>query len=346
MLKSITIKNIVLIKEAKLFFKNNFCALTGETGSGKSILLDALGLAIGYRSNSRLLKNGEDSGFVVAEFDISHNLLCQKILEENFLINQDDKNSLILRRIINNNGSKAFINDMAVGVKILKDIGDSLIEIHGQNEQGNLLNSAFHQEILDKFSKNDDLLSGIGKIYDLLRQKQKDLQKLEEQKDKNEREADYLRYIIKELENANIYKNEENDLVEKRDNLKNRKKLTELFANLQKAASAVDIEAISAIKEIARNNYLSNSLDEISNNFDQISVKSDEIKSQISEIINNNSDGELNFEEIEERLFLVRNLSRKLNIKSEEVPDFLEDSIKKLQIVENFRDSFSKQQRQ
>ena len=149
MLESLSINNIVLIDKLNIHLENGLCVLTGETGSGKSILLDALGLAIGYRSNSKLLRNGEDKGSVIAVFDIANNQNCKILLDE---LGIEYNNNIIIRRILYSDGrSKAFINDIQVTQSFLQNVGETLVEIHGQNEQIGLLNSSNHREILDQF---------------------------------------------------------------------------------------------------------------------------------------------------------------------------------------------------
>ena len=164
MLENLSINNIVLIDKLNVQLSNGLCVLTGETGSGKSILLDALGLAIGYRSNSRLLINGESSGSVVATFDIKNNEACKNLLKE-MDIESDDE--IIIRRILYSDGrSKAFINDVQVTQNFLQHVGETLIEIHGQNEQIGLLNSSNHREILDNFGNLIQKRNVVSEIFE------------------------------------------------------------------------------------------------------------------------------------------------------------------------------------
>ena len=164
MLESLSINNIVLIDKLNIQLDKGLCVLTGETGSGKSILLDALGLVIGYRSNSRLLRNGESMGSVVAEFNITSNKDCKELLKE-LDIGFDD--SIIIRRILYSDGrSKAFINDVQVTQSFLQNVGETLVEIHGQNEQVGLLNSSMHRDILDDFGNLNEKRNIVSQIYD------------------------------------------------------------------------------------------------------------------------------------------------------------------------------------
>jgi len=350
-LNSILIRNIVLIDHLEISLEDkscqNFVVLTGETGSGKSILLDALGLAIGYRSNNRLLKQGAAEGLVVANFDISNNANCQEILRENGLTNQENPHILILRRVLLEGASKAFVNDISVGVNLLAKIGASLIEIHGQNEQSNLLDPAFHRVVLDNYANNKILLKQTNQCFEALDGVKKQLQKLNDDREQNEREKDYLRHIIKELEAAKIEIGEEEILSEQRNLISNQEKINQLMSEVLSQISEADNSISSALRALTRNsnvgnliNGAENKLDGLVNILDEISVKNDQAKALVNGVFDDLQNGDLNLEEIEERLFLIRGLARKFNTSIDDLPAFLEDAERKLKLVENF-DIFS-----
>lgn len=340
MLNSILIQNIVLIDRLEIKMAQGFCVLTGETGSGKSILLDALGLAIGYRSNYRLLRPGAAQGLVVAEFNIKNNPTCQKILQENGLSNPDDPDNLILKRILLEGSSKAFVNDVTVGVNLLNKIGESLIEIHGQHEQNNLLNPSYHRIILDQYAKNQGLLNQVSQLFDDLNIVKNQLQKLITEKEQNQREQDYLNHVIKELGNAEIIVDEEDDLITKRNLIINQQKIHNLISEVGSQINDGDSRFNAACQLLIRNQNLGNflkenKLEQLTTILDEISIKTDQAKATVDEIFSDFTQ-DLNLEEIEERLFLIRSLSRKFNVTISDLPDFLEQTIAKLKVVENF----------
>ncbi|MCE3255627.1 MAG: recN [Rickettsiaceae bacterium] len=343
MLNSISVSNIVLIDRLEIKLADNFCVLTGETGSGKSILLDALGLAIGYRSNNRLLKNGAAQGLVVAEFDITNNQTCLETLEENGLLNPENPHHLILRRTITESGSKAFINDISVGVNLLSQVGATLVEIHGQHAQNNLLESSFHRTILDQYANAKNLLLEVNQAFDDLQNVKKKLQELNEKKEQNEREQDYLRHVINELQEASPQAGEEEMLVAKRNLILNQEKISSLMNEISTDINDADSKIFSANKLLIRNQNLGNLLDDEENKLeklvgilDVISTQNEQAKSIIDSIMSGFEAGDLSLEEIEERLFLIRSLARKFNVGIDELQQFLEDAQEKLKVVENF----------
>ncbi|MCB2102377.1 MAG: AAA family ATPase, partial [Rhodobacterales bacterium] len=149
MLRSLSIRDVVLIGRLDLSFPSGLCVLTGETGAGKSILLDALGLALGGRAEARLVRRGADRAAVTAEFDLPPGHAVLDILAEQELAAED---ALILRRTLGADGrSRAFVNDQPVSVGLLRRLGEELVEIHGQFDNQRLLVPAAHRGLLDAF---------------------------------------------------------------------------------------------------------------------------------------------------------------------------------------------------
>ena len=165
MIRFILIKNIVLIETLKIDFENGLTVFSGETGAGKSILLNCLGLATGRRSEIGFLRKGADEGSVTVEFDVKDKLFLKKELNNHGIIIENDQ--VFLRRVLYKDGkSKAFISDTPVSIGLLKKIGSDLIEIHGQNEKIGLLDTATHLKLLDKYGNHSDLLLEIKNKYD------------------------------------------------------------------------------------------------------------------------------------------------------------------------------------
>ncbi len=339
MLKSLIINNIVLIDKAEIEFDKGLCILSGETGSGKSILLDALGLAIGFRSNSRLIGSHDNKSTVIAEFDISLNPQCQEILSTNEITNSHNPRQLIIRRVLSENiSSKVFINDTPISVNLLAKISESLVEIHGQHEQRGLLNPANHLVILDEFASNQNLNKDLKKIYEELVKIDNQIADFTEKKSAIEREKDYLEHVIKEINDAKIFENEEQILVQKKDHLVAKEKILNFITDIKNSLTEASSSLFQSQKVLSRNhNLVENFLKNEAENFFSLSEKTDiqlndiedSIKNleQICKELNSSQDSK---EEIEERLFLIRNLSRKFNCNVNDLEKLALDSQIKL----------------
>src|SRR5260221_4981634 len=152
MLLGLTIRDVVLIDRLSLGFRPGLCVLTGETGAGKSILLDALGLALGRRADSSLVRPGAEHAVVTAEFAVEPEHPAASLLREAG-ISADLAGGIVLRRLVGADGkSRAFVNDEPASVGLLRELGDSLVEIQGQGEQRGLLDPATHRALLDDFA--------------------------------------------------------------------------------------------------------------------------------------------------------------------------------------------------
>lgn len=358
MLKSLAINNIVLIDKTEIEFSAGLCVLSGETGSGKSILLDALGLAIGFRSNLRLIGGDENKAQVSAEFDLKNNQTCKSLLKENELLDVENPDSLRIRRIIQeNSGSKVYVNDVAIGVNLLGQIGENLVEIHGQHDSRGLLNSSFHGQILDEFANNAELLKELKKIYEELRESDKKISEIKSKREQAERERDYLEYIIKELESANIQTGEENELVTKKEQFQAKEKILNFLSDFKSNLTEANSSLVLAQRILIRNhnlieNYLidqKNEMDQLNEKLDQQNITLESAISNIDHISKSLYNSAESLDEIEERLFLIRSLARKFSTTVDELPQVVSEAQNKLQLLQNekeFTDKLEEQKNQ
>lgn len=344
MLQNLIIKNIVLIDEANIEFNNNLCVLTGETGSGKSILLDALSLAIGVRSSARLLRNGEKQGSVVATFNIKDNKRCQKLLNELEIEFEDE---IVLRRILNNDGkSKAFINDIPVSQAFLNQVGEELVEIHGQHDQRGLLNPSFHRDILDAYGNLREQRKMVATLYNNMKNTEAQLLELLNQKDNINQEIEYLEHILDEIKKMNIQENEEQELNEKRILLMNKEKVLDILENVKSLVdgqNSVSKAVVTAQGHLSRNINIGeniieegkNAFEEIIDGFEKSLIEFNEAMNKINIIYENLDFSELTLNDVEERLFAIRGLCRKLNITADILPNYKDELEQKLSKLKN-----------
>jgi DNA repair protein RecN (Recombination protein N) len=197
MLRNLSIHNIVLIERLDLAFGQGLCVLTGETGAGKSILFDALGLVLGARAEPRMIRPGQHQASVSASFDAEATKKLRAPLAE---LGIEAGDELLLRRVINVDGrSRAFINDAPVNVATLKVIGGELVEIVGQDDSDQLLDPANHRTLLDAFGAHGDLLAATAQGFETWREATKAAESAAEVLALARRDEDYLRHAVAEL---------------------------------------------------------------------------------------------------------------------------------------------------
>jgi DNA repair protein RecN (Recombination protein N) len=229
MLTHIFIRNFAIIDKLDLDLENGMTTLTGETGAGKSILLDALGLILGDRADSNNVKHGTDKADISASFDISQLDELQSWLAENDLENDHE---CIIRRVVNKDGrSKAYINGCAVTLQQIRSAGEMLIDVHGQHEHQSLMRRGIQRRLLDDFSKHNDLLDKVRDAYNIWFESENKLKDLQEKaSDRNERVA-LLKYQVEELEQLDPQENEYDALVTEHNQLANVDKHISTCAN-------------------------------------------------------------------------------------------------------------------
>jgi DNA repair protein RecN (Recombination protein N) len=215
----LSIRDIVLIERLDIEFSRGLAVLTGETGAGKSILLDAFALALGGRGDADLVRHGAEQGQVTAVFDVPNGHPAAAILSDNGLDDNCVEGSceMILRRVQLADGrTRAFINDQAISVQTLKAVGTALVEIHGQHDERALVDAATHRRLLDAFAGLEKDVSALGTLWDLRRAALAVLDEHRAGMERAAREADYLRHAADELKKLNPKDGEETALAERR----------------------------------------------------------------------------------------------------------------------------------
>ncbi len=214
MLSRLSIRDIVLIERLDLDFGSGLSVLTGETGAGKSILLDALSLALGARGDASLVRHGAAQGQVSAVFDVPGNHPARDLLEANAFETDGD---IILRRVQTADGrTRVFVNDQPASVGLMRDIGRLLVELHGQHDERALVDPAAHRELLDAFGGHLGEVAATAAAFRLWRSTEQDLSRHRAKVEAAAREADYLRASVAELSKLDPQPGEEEELAEKR----------------------------------------------------------------------------------------------------------------------------------
>ncbi|WP_315838063.1 DNA repair protein RecN [Bradyrhizobium prioriisuperbiae] len=214
MLARLSIRDIVLIERLDIDFARGLAVLTGETGAGKSILLDAFALALGGRGDAGLVRHGAEQGQVTAVFDVPKRHPAAKILSENGL---DDTGEMILRRVQLADGrTRAFLNDQAISVQTLKAVGTALVEIHGQHDERALVDAATHRRLLDAFAGLEKDVTALEALWEARRTARTALDDHRAGMERAAREADFLRHASDELRKLKPQAGEETSLAERR----------------------------------------------------------------------------------------------------------------------------------
>lgn len=324
MLTRLSIRNVVLIEKLDLDFSAGLAVLTGETGAGKSILLDALGLALGYRAEARMLRNGADQAVVSAAFDVPRDHSSRLDLEENGIDASDDV--IILRRVLGDDGrTKSFVNDQPVSVGLLKRIGEHLVEIHGQFETQRLLDPAGHRALLDAYGGFDALLGDVGAAYAALRDMQASLSAATEATRLAKENEEFLRHAVDELRALAPVPGEETALAEQRRMLQHGEQISAAIAAAGQALGddgGAEEKLTRALAEIER------SADKAGGRLDETMAALQRALSEVADaggfLERAAADLEMDPQELEaaeERLFALRALARKHHVEVDALAD-------------------------
>ncbi len=322
MLIQLSIRDIVLIERLDLAFETGLSVLTGETGAGKSILLDSLSLALGGRGDGGLVRHGEDKGQVTAVFDVGMDHGARKLLRENGI---DDEGDLIFRRQQSSDGrTKAYVNDQPVGVQLMRQAGQMLVEIHGQHDDRALVDTNAHRTLLDAFAGISEDAQGVGGLYRQWRDSERTLKKHRERVEAAAREADYLRSSVEELEKLSPRDGEEDELADRRQKMMKAERIAGDIAEasefLNGNASPVPHIA-SLVRRLERKSHeapglLEDTVALLDAALDQLSNAQMEVEAALRKTEYDPKE----LERVEERLFALRAASRKYSVPVTELP--------------------------
>lgn len=334
MLTRLVIHNVVLIEQLALELAPGLNVFTGETGAGKSILLDALGLALGERSDANLIRAGAEQATVAAEFFLpeGHNVFA--LAAEQGI---EAGNPLILRRVIGRDGkSRAFINDQPISIGLLKQFGERLLEIHGQFETHGLLNPGTHRGLLDSFAALGALKRNTAARFAAWRAAEDKQKTAAAERERARAEEDFLRSAVSELDELAPEPGEAGKLAEQRTGLQHREKILDA---LQAAEQALNGERGAAAllaqagKAVARVTNIAAGLREILAAIDRAAHEAAESSQQLERFLNSIDATPDALQRIEERLFALRAVARKHGVAVEALADLRGDLASRLALL-------------
>ena len=321
MLVQLSIRDIVLIDRLELQFDRGLSVLTGETGAGKSILLDAFSLALGGRGDGSLVRHGENQGQITAVFDIGTDHPARRIAAEAAI---DTEGDLILRRIQMADGrTRAFVNDQPVSVQVLRAVGAALVEIHGQHDDRAMIDPSTHRAILDAYGGLQDRVSRVSEAARRHREARRALDEQRGRIEKARRDADFLRHAVEELSQLAPLPGEENALADRRQVMMQAEKVTgelnEAHDILTGRASPVPVISAALRKLERRGSQAPGLVAESVRTLDAVLVAFDEAKFALEDALRRAEFEPRELEATEERLFALRAAARKYDVPADEL---------------------------
>lgn len=315
MLSSLKIENIAVIESADISFNIGLNVLTGETGAGKSIIIDSINAILGERTSKELVRTGTKSASVSALFEAISDETKEKLEELGYKCEEDS--SLLLQRKISADGKNVCrINGETATVSILKELGKTLVDIHGQHDNRSLLLKDNHLSYIDKFALNENILSEYVSTYRDFVKLKKELKKLRNSEEENLKKAEMLRFQIDEIEKANIVPGEFSELIKKRDNLANAEKissalsLSSIYLNGEDEEPGVLVRLKNVLQEVKSVASFDN-LSDVSKNLANAVYTIEDCAESIQKSLDTVEFNPNLLEETEERLDLISKLTKK-----------------------------------
>lgn len=344
MLKSLEIKDYALIDHINVEFGKGLNIITGETGAGKSILIDAMGLLLGERASTEVVRKGSQKAFVEGIFDVEQNKKVKSFLEENEIEFQPE---LIIRREISLKGSnRCFVNDSPVSLNIVKELGDLLVDLHGQHEHQSLLRTETHINFLDEFGGNEALLNDYKRLYKDLQSRQNELKELRAKEETLKEKKEIYSYQIKEIDTVNPLIDEDEQIANELNILENSEKLLELTDDVY--TKLYDGEP-SVIDLLGETKHKLNQLANIDKTFLESEGECDSALAIVKELANSlrsyKSGIDVDPKEVEikrERLGSINLLKKKYGGSIEKIIELREKIGQEFELADNFSEAINK----
>ena len=337
MLHSLSIKNYALIEDIKIDFQKGFTIITGETGAGKSIMLGALGLLLGKRADYSVMRSAEEKCIIEGIFSIgSYNL-------ESFFTREDldyETQTIIRREILPSGKSRAFINDTPVTLPVLIELGDLLIDVHGQHQTLSLGENLYQFQVIDTLAKTGELLSAYKKELKNLKKLHQDLSELKENQAQAAREHDYNLFLMNELHEARLTAGMEEELENRYEELNNVETLSEHLGSAISVIQQEEVGSLVTLKEV-RNNLskiarFSNVYSALQERVESAIIELDDIAGEMENSLEKIEANPEELETVNARLQLIYNLQKKHSAENvEELLAILKELEEKVELTAN-----------
>ncbi|QOR12836.1 DNA repair protein RecN [Haemophilus parainfluenzae] len=328
MLTQLTINNFAIVRQLEIELAKGMSVITGETGAGKSIAIDALGLCLGQRIETSMVREGQERAEICATFFIEPTNPAYQWLQEQELQDPDNPSDCILRRVINADGrSKAFINSTPVSASQLKEIGQYLIHINGQHASQLLLKNDYQLQLVDTFAHHHDLLAQMREDYRAWKNLQTQVKNFQQKVAENEAKKQLLQYQVEELDEFALRPNEYLELEEDQRRLSNSEQLTQLSQSALQLLS--ENETVSIDSMLYRATQYIDELSELDPRYVSVQtmlndalIQVQEATSEVQHLASHIEQDPMLLQEIEQRLSQALQLARKHNVKPEELVEW------------------------
>lgn len=350
MLQELSIKDFAIIDEIQISFQPKMTVLTGETGAGKSIIIDALGLLAGGRGSTEFIRKGEKKAVIQGLFTLPREANTYNILEE-YGIDSEDGQIILQRDLYRGGRNICRINGMMVNLATLRKVGETLIDIHGQNEHQKLMKPENHIDLLDEYDKKtSELRNQYQVVYQNYRKLKLSMEKKEADEKAWAQRLDMLNFQVKEIGEAGLKINEEDELVEEKNKLDNFQAIHDTLELSYQILSGEKIDVVgnlgNAMNELSDVSDLSENLQEINTKISDAFYSLEDVARDISDELDSMEWNGERLNEIEERLELIHQLKRKYGDTIEDILHYHSRIVKELREMENAEQNSEKQERQ
>ena len=338
MLTHIHIWNFAIVEALDIELESGLSVLTGETGAGKSILLDALGLALGDRADSTVIRHGESRAEISVTFDTSQTANAEAWLKEHEL---DSEHECIIRRTVNEKGpSKAFINGKPATVQQLRELAEMLVDLHGQHEHQSLMKSDVQQQLLDDYAGHSELVNEVSTLFKEWNKLNSEFKKLNAAKNEQDHRLDLVRYQVNELETVNIQSGESEKLDTEYKRLSNASQLLQTTEQALHILQDSDKGSISQqlthfTSELQQLGKTDSKLSEIATLLDNAMIQVNEASSELHMYVDNLELDPQRLIYLDERIGSIHNLARKHQVEPDGLPELFKQLQKELDSIEN-----------
>ena len=340
MLLSLHIENIAVIKNVDFEFDNGFMVLTGETGAGKSIVIDSINILLGAKAERELIRTGAESATVSGLFGELSEYTVSKLSELG--VSPDDDGLVMIQRTLTHDGrSRIYLNGRSVALALLRSIAPYLVTVHGQSDTASLIDSKNHIELLDVVAGNSDILERYKIAYKKLVDIRKEISDITERASESERLREILQYQINDIDSVAPYENEEDDLIDKKVKIKNSEKITKNSEFVYKALKGSEKGGVSylldrSVTALSQISDVVPQFSEYSDKLREVLYQVDDIAEEVYAVLSDiDDDPTETLNNIESRLDKISKLKRKYGLTIADVLAFRERAANELDSIEN-----------